>query len=65
MVKDAAPIERHVVKRYSVGRFSDTNTLTYVDVAQRRALVRAGVEVVVLEAKTGKDITDGALGIAS
>jgi polyhydroxyalkanoate synthesis regulator protein len=53
--------ERHVVKRYSVGRFYDTSTLSYVDVAQLRALIRAGAEVVVLDAKSGKDITATAL----
>ena len=54
----------HLVKRYSVGRFYDTTTLAYVDAAQLRALVRAGTDVVVLDAKSGEDITAAALRIA-
>jgi polyhydroxyalkanoate synthesis regulator protein len=45
------------VKRYSGARLHDTTTLTDVDVAQLRALVRAGEDVAVLDAQSGEDIT--------
>ena len=55
MANDAS--SRHLVKRYSLARLYDTTTGTYVDVAQLRALVRAGAEVIVLDAKTEEDVT--------
>jgi polyhydroxyalkanoate synthesis regulator protein len=61
MAKDIS--NRHVVKRYSLARIYDTTTGTYVDVAQLRAFTRAGVDVVVLDAKTGEDITSTFLRI--
>jgi polyhydroxyalkanoate synthesis regulator protein len=48
---------QHLVKRYSLARLYDTSTQSYVDVAQLRALVRAGADVVVVDAKSGEDIT--------
>lgn len=48
---------RHLVKRYSLGRLDDTSTLSYVDVAQLRALQRSGEDVVVVDAGTNEDIT--------
>lgn len=51
----------HLVKRYSPGRLYDTSSLAYVDAAQLRALQRSGEQVVVVEAKTGQDITDSVL----
>jgi polyhydroxyalkanoate synthesis regulator protein len=55
--------DRHVVKRYSLARLYDTTTRAYVDVAQLRALIRAGAEVVVIDAKTEEDITSTFLRI--
>jgi len=54
---------RHVVQRYSLARLYDTTTGAYVDVAQLRVLVGTGAEVVVLDAKTGTDITAGFLRV--
>lgn len=48
---------RHLVKRYSLARLYDTTTLSYVDVAQLRALVHSGDKVTVIDAKTNQDIT--------
>jgi polyhydroxyalkanoate synthesis regulator protein len=55
---------RHLVKRYALARLYDTTTACYVDVAQLRALVQAGDEVTVLDAKTQKDITSEFLRIS-
>jgi len=55
---------QHIVKRYSLARLYDTTTLTYVDVAQLRALIRMGEEVIVLDANSGEDITATFLRIA-
>ncbi len=48
---------RHVIKRSSFARLYDTTTAAYVDVAQLRSLSRTGTGVVVVDAKSGKDIT--------
>jgi len=53
----------HLVKRYSMARLYDTTTAAYVDVAQLRALVKAGANVNIVDAKTGKDITSEFLRI--
>jgi polyhydroxyalkanoate synthesis regulator protein len=53
----------HLVKRYSMARLYDTTTATYVDVAQLRALVRAGEKVTVLDAETEEDSTAQFLGL--
>jgi polyhydroxyalkanoate synthesis regulator protein len=55
--KHTPQMRRRLVKRYGLARLYDTTTAAYVDVAQLRALVQAGEEVVVLDAKTQKDIT--------
>jgi len=55
----------HLVKRYSMARLYDTTTAAYVDVAQLRALVKAGANVKVVDAKTGNDITSDFLRIRS
>jgi PHB/PHA accumulation regulator DNA-binding domain len=55
---------RHIVKHYRLARRCDTSTLAYVDVARLRALIRTGEEVVVLDAKSGEDITAIFLRIA-
>jgi polyhydroxyalkanoate synthesis regulator protein len=65
MEQDTPLRRRHVVKRYSLARLYDTTTLSYVDVAQLRALVRAGEDVTVLDARTGKDITVAFLRLGS
>ena len=57
--------ERHLVKRYSLARLYDTSTQAYVDVAQLRELIRQGVDVTVLDAKSGEDITFTFLRIAT
>jgi polyhydroxyalkanoate synthesis regulator protein len=57
MAKAAAPRPWHLVKRYTLARLYDTTTHSYVDVAQLRALVQAGEEVTVVDAKTQRDIT--------
>jgi len=61
MARDDPAIERHLVKRYSVGRFYDTMTLAYVDAAQSRDLVGEGADMIVRDAKSGEDITAAAL----
>ena len=53
----------HLVKRYSMATLYDTTSAAYVDVAQLRALVKAGANVNIADAKTGKDITSDFLGI--
>ena len=63
MAKGSQPKPRHLVKRYSLARVYDTTTHSYVDVAQLRALVQAGEEVTVVDAKTQKDITSEFLRI--
>ena len=49
--------KRRLVKRYSLARLYDTSTAKYVDVAQLRALIRAGADVTVLDAKSAEAIT--------
>ena len=64
MARGTAAEKWHLVKRYSLARLYDTTTQAYVDVAQLRALVKAGAEVTVLDAKSGDDITAAFLKIA-
>lgn len=64
MQRDVSPPRRYIVKRYSLARLYDTTTLAYVDVAQLRALVHAGEDVTVLDAKSGEDITTSFLRLA-
>jgi polyhydroxyalkanoate synthesis regulator protein len=64
MQRNAPLPRRHIVKRYSLARLYDITTLAYVDVAQLRALVHAGEDVTVLDAKSGEDITTTFLRLA-
>jgi len=62
-MEDDTQKQWHLVKRYSMARLYDTTTAAYVDVAQLRALVKAGAHVNVVDAKTGNDITSDFLRI--
>ena len=53
---EAGP-EPHLVKRYDPERLYDTTALSYVGVAQLRALAGRGVPVTVIDARSGEDVT--------
>ena len=56
--KSAAPKSaQRVIKKYPNRRLYDTDTSTYITLAEVRQLVMANQQVVVRDAKTGEDLT--------
>jgi len=58
--KNAAPAAKQaprVIKKYPNRRLYDTNTSTYITLAEVKQLVMASENLVVRDAKTGEDIT--------
>ncbi len=53
----------HIIKRYAGTRLYDTKTLSYVTVAQIRALMRTEADVAVYDAESGADITRAVLAM--
>jgi polyhydroxyalkanoate synthesis repressor PhaR len=53
----AAKMPQRVIKKYPNRRLYDTDTSTYITLAQVRELVMAHQNVVVRDAKTGEDLT--------
>jgi polyhydroxyalkanoate synthesis repressor PhaR len=54
---DAAAGAQRVIKKYPNRRLYDTNTSTYITLADIKQLVMANDPFVVLDAKTGEDLT--------
>ena len=53
----AAKTAQRVIKKYPNRRLYDTDTSTYITLAEVRQLVMAHQNVVVRDAKTGEDLT--------
>jgi polyhydroxyalkanoate synthesis regulator protein len=50
-------MERILIKRYASRRFYDTTTLSYVSLGQIRAMLRTEVEVEIVDASSGVNVT--------
>ena len=55
--KAAAKSAQRVIKKYPNRRLYDTDTSTYITLAEVKQLVMASQPIVVRDAKTGEDLT--------
>ena len=57
------PTETHTIKRYPNRKLYDTSDSNYVTFVKIAALIRAGVELSVVDSETGHDVTAPTLAL--